>query len=195
MPPALLAAHYKDRIKGAKRIIGDPRKRKPYERMQGREQRDIERADATVRGGLARRETCADATVCAGTCGDIEQMTNNVRCGRACKTWIYRSVMVTAGVQGWRGCEDRQAGKRGDGVDGVCGSSRRNVARHTSGRASKQARRGRRVHSVGHEGLRVVQSSRRKSQSMATSGLRFEHQPRPNARLHASRQRASGSPR
>ena len=53
------------------------------------ESRDIERADATVRGGLARRETCADATVCAGTCGDIEQMTNNVRCGRACKTWIY----------------------------------------------------------------------------------------------------------
>lgn len=30
---------------------------------------------------------------------------------------------------------------------------------------------------------------------MATSGLRFEHHPRPNARLHASRQRASGSPR
>ena len=89
MPPALLAAHYKDRIKGAKSIIGDPCKRKPCEGMQGGEQRDIERADATVRGGLARRETCADATVCAGTCGDIEQMTNNVRCGRACKTWIY----------------------------------------------------------------------------------------------------------
>ena len=30
---------------------------------------------------------------------------------------------------------------------------------------------------------------------MATSGLRFEHHPRPNARLQASRQRASGSPR